>query len=347
MMAMPAMAATGDVVMKDVEFEGAASAADKQTMAVAKVPNEVNPFVPAKNKSESGSASIAVTAPLLSYVPDVTFAQVPSRGYENVDLKMDIIKPMGKTTQPAVIFVTGGGFINANKANYLQQRVKLAEAGYVVASIEYRVAPTAIMPQPLEDVKAAVRYLRANAEKFNIDPTNIGLWGSSAGGYLVAMAGATNGNKIYDKGAYLDQSSDVQAVVDFYGLSDLTQIAMDYSSEIKELHKSSGATEALWVNGSGVFGGIDGGVLATPERTAAANPIRHISAKTAPFLLMHGDQDTSVSPGQTRILHEALIEKGIASERYVIKGAKHGGEYWVQEPVVNKVIAFFNQYLKK
>lgn len=115
-------------------------------------------------------------------------------------------------------------------------------------------------------MKASIRYLRANANKFNIDPDRIGIVGGSAGGYLTAMAGVTSGTTTFDKGENLDQSSGVKAAVDLYGLSDLTRIGDDYSDAVKEAHKSAGTTEALWVNGSPVFGGRDGGILADPGR---------------------------------------------------------------------------------
>lgn len=307
---------------------------------------------PATDKKESGTININVSKSALRYVSGVVYSQVSRRGYENVPLTMDIIRPQTNVRDkneffPTVIFVTGGGFINANKDGYLQQRVQLAEAGYTVASIEYRVAPTTIMPQPLEDVKAAIRFLRANAEKYNVDVDNIGLWGGSAGGYLVSIAGTTNGMKDFDKGENLGYSSDIQAVVNSYGLSDLTKIGADYSPENQELHKSAGATEALWVNGSPVFGGKDGGILADLEKAKAANPITYISKKTPPFLLLHGDKDVVVSPSQTGILHEALVENGIDSTRYIVKGAAHGGVYWTQPEIMDLIIQFFDKNLKK
>lgn len=259
---------------------------------------------------------------------------------------MDVLKPQSKEKMPAIVYVTGGGFINANKDSYMQQRMDLAEQGYVVASIEYRVAPTAIFPQPLEDVKSAIRYLRANADKFNIDKTRIGIIGGSAGGYLTAMAGVTNGVAKFDVGENLNESSDVQAAVDLYGLSDLTQVGADYSAEVQAKHMSPGATEALWVNGSGVFGGKDGGIMADLEAVKAANPMTYISSKTPPFLFFHGSKDTSVSPSQTELVHQALLAKGMPSTRYVVPNAPHGGYYWVQPAVMDKIIEFFNSTLK-
>lgn len=289
---------------------------------------------------------VTITKPAVKLISNVIYEQVPSRGYDNVAMGMDILKPEKNEKMPAIVFVTGGGFINANKDNAIQQRLDMADAGYVVASITYRVAPTATFPQPLEDVKAAIRYLRAHAEKFNIDPDRIGIMGGSAGGYLSAMAGTTNGTRQFDKGEYLDQSSDVQAAVDLYGLSDLTKVGADYSPEVQQAHRSPGATEALWVNGSPVFGGKDGGIFADAEKTKAANPITYISDKTAPFLLMHGDKDTVVSPSQTQLLQQALVDHGIEARRYIVKDAQHGGVYWNQPEVMKIIIAFFDRHLK-
>ena len=297
------------------------------------------------NKAESHLLKVNVVTPEIKQISGVVYEQVPSRGYENVAMKMDILKPQSKTPLPAIVYVTGGGFINANKDNGIQLRMHLAEAGYVVASIEYRVAPTAAFPQPLEDVKASIRYLRANANKFNIDPDRIGIVGGSAGGYLTAMAGVTSGTTTFDKGENLDQSSSVKAAVDLYGLSDLTRIGDDYSDAVKEAHKSAGATEALWVNGSPVFGGR-GGILADPAAAKAADPMTYVGKNSAPMLLMHGTKDFVVSPSQTDLLFQALRKEGIPSDRYLVEGAAHGGVYWDQAEALSIITDFFNKYLK-
>lgn len=296
--------------------------------------------------SDTTLLEIAANKPEIKLIANVVYEQVPSRGYENVAMKMDVLKPLKKEKMPAVLFITGGGFINANKDNGIQQRMALAEAGYVVASVEYRVAPTGKFPEPLEDVKAAIRYLKAHADQFNIDPERVGVLGGSAGGYLSAMVGVTNGTCQFDKGENLDQDSTVKAAVDVYGLSDLTKVGDDFSAEVQKKHKSAGATEALWVNGSPVFGGIDGGILADPEKTEAANPIHYISDQSAPFLLLHGTADTVVSPSQTELLHKALQARGIPSTRYLVKNAQHGGVYWVQPEVLQIIQDFFDKYLK-
>lgn len=296
--------------------------------------------------ADSKILNVQVKKPQVDLISDVVYEQVSTIGYENVAMKMDVLKPQRKEKMPAVVFVTGGGFIHANKDKYIQQRMQIADAGYVVASIQYRVAPTGRFPQPVEDVKAAIRYIKANAAKFNVDPDNVAVMGDSAGGYLSAMVGTSNGTKKFDKGENLDQSSDVKAAVDIYGLSDLTRVGSDFSEEVQQKHKSAGATEALWVNGSPIFGGKDGGILADPDSAAAANPLNYITDKTAPFLLMHGTADQLVSPSQTEILHQALQAHGIESTRYEVTGAAHGGVYWVQPEVMQVVIDFLDQHLK-
>lgn len=294
----------------------------------------------------SRSLEVAPVKTEVKQISGVVYEQVPSRGYPNVPMQLDLLQPQKKTKMPAIVYVTGGGFINANKDNGVQLRNYLAEKGYVVASITYRVAPTAKFPQPLEDVKASIRYLRAHADQWNIDKDRIGIIGGSAGGYLSAFAGTTSGTKTFDKGENLQESSKVNCAVDLYGLSDLSQVGMDYSPEVQQLHKSAGATEALWVNGSPVFGGKDGGVLADPKATEAANPIAYIGKNSAPMLLMHGTADKVVSPGQTDLLYQALKAKGVPAERYEIPGAAHGGVYWVQDKVLQVIGDFFDRYLK-
>lgn len=285
--------------------------------------------------------------PFVQLVSNVVYAQVPDRGYTNKPLTMHLVIPQDKKPHPVILYINGGGFINANKDVYMQQWLDLAEHGYVVASMTYRVAPTSTFPAPLEDVKSAVRFLRANAEKFHIDAEHIGVFGGSAGGYLAAMAGTTNGVKGFDKGENLSYSSDVQAVVDVYGVSDVTKIGADYSTAVQKAHESAAATEALWVNGSPVFGGKDGGIMANPQGAKAANPLTYISKKTAPFLLMHGDADVLVSPSQTELLRAELAKHNIEATRYLVKGAAHGGPYWVQPEIMDIVIAFYDKHLKK
>ena len=267
--------------------------------------------------TESEILEVKLTRPEVSYIQDIVYSQ-PLQRDESIVLRMDILKPSSKNKVPAVIFIPGGGFLRGPKTKSIQERLQIAESEYVVASIEYRKVPTGVFPQPLEDVKSAIRFLRANADKYGIDKNKIAIMGESAGGYLSAITGTTNGYRQFDKGDNLNQSSDVQAAIDIYGLSDLTTIGEDFSKEIQEIHKSPAAPEALWVNGVALFnegGSIDSNL----EKAKAANPMTYISKNTPPFLLLHGDKDQLVSPSQTEKLHKALIAKGIDSTRYVVR----------------------------
>ncbi len=298
------------------------------------------------NKVTSRHLSVDVKTPQIKQISNVVYEQVSMRDYQNVAMKMDILQPQSNEKLPAIVYVTGGGFINANKDNDVQLRMHLAEAGYVVASIQYRVAPSARFPQPLEDVKSAIRYLKAHADRFGIDADRVGIVGASAGGYLTAMAATTSGTTTFDKGENLNVTSSVKAAVDLYGPSDLTRIGDDYSDKVKGFHKSAGSPVALWVNGSPVFGGKDGGILADKEAADFANPINHISKTSAPMLLMHGTADYVVSPSQTDLLFQALQKNNIPSQRYLVEGAAHGGIYWNQKEVQDIITDFFDQYLK-
>ena len=295
---------------------------------------------------ESKILEVKLNKPSVNVIADLAYTQTQNPFGQVTQLNMDILKPNSKTPLPAVLFITGGGFVQSPKENYIQQRLAIAEAGYVVASIEYRVVPNTTFPEPLEDAKTAVRYLKENAKKYGIDPNRIAVMGESAGGYLSALVGTTNGMKEFDKGEYLNQNSDVQAAIDIYGLSDLTKVGDDYSKEIQEVHKSAAAPEAMLVNGIAVFG-PGGSILSNLDKAKAANPLTYISKNTPPFLVMHGDNDMLVSPSQTKILHEALIDKGIDSTRYIVKGANHADQYWCQKEVLDVIIGFLDKNLKK
>lgn len=306
-------------------------------------------FAFAADVYESKYMTVELTTNQINLYENIPFAQGYWRGSMLYALHMDVLVPDSKEPMPLIVFVTGGGFIMAPKNNWIQQRMRLAQAGYVVASIEYRYAPLSKFPLPLEDCKTAIRWLRAHADMYNIDAKRVGILGNSAGGYLSAFVGLTNGMKEFDKGDFLEYPSDVLCAADIFGISDLKNIGMDYDEENQKGHASAGATEALWALGTPTFGGKDGGVLAHPEETAYASPITYVEKNEknlVPMLLMHGTKDTLVSPGQTDILYQALKAKGVEAERYVVNDAAHGGPYWVQEPVMKVMVDFFDKYLK-
>ena len=294
---------------------------------------------------ESKILNVTLRRPKIHFVPDVVYAQVPTFEKPNQLLQMDLLIPQVAGKLPAVIFVTGGGFMAANKARMPQLRMNLAERNFVVASINYRTIPNSKFPQPIEDVKSAIRFLKANAHKFNVDAEKIFLIGDSAGGYLTAFSAVTNGDKIFNVGENLHVSSKILAAVDLYGISDLTQIAATFPPEVQSLYNSAGSVTALLVNGVPAFGGVDGGILAHPQSAAAANPINYITQNSAPMLLMHGTADNIVSPAQTDLLFQALKNRGIEAERYIVPNANHADDYWQQSEVFEVIAKFLVTHL--
>lgn len=294
---------------------------------------------------ESKILNVPLTRAKIHFVPDVVYAQVPTLETPYQLLQMDLLLPQIKRKLPAVIFVTGGGFISANRARMPQLRMFLAEKNFVVASINYRTVPNAKFPQPIEDVKSAIRFLKANAQKFSVDPEKICVVGDSVGGYLAAFAAVTNNAEMFNVGENLDMSSEIVAAVDLYGPSDLTHIAATFPVELQDLYNSAGSVTSLFVNGVPAFGGVDGGILAHPVSAERANPINYITKNSAPMLLMHGTNDSVVSPAQTDLLFQALLSQDIEAERYLIPNAGHADEHWQQENVLGVITEFLLRHV--
>lgn len=260
-------------------------------------------------------------------------------------LRMNLLIPRNNVKKPAIIYFPGGGFTTADHGKFSEMRFALAKAGFVVASAQYRTVPN-LFPALIEDAKSAVRFLRANADRFGIDSDKIGVLGDSAGGYVVQMLGATNGETEFNQGDFLQQSSDVQAVVSLYGISDLLSIGEGYSDEIQKVHESPAVTEALLVNGAAfnTFPGMS--ISKNKEKAQFASPIYHIDGNEPPFLLMHGSADMLVSPQQSAHMFEALQNNGQTESEYIlIEGADHAGIKWYQDAVINKITDFFLQKL--
>ena len=193
--------------------------------------------------------------------------------------------------------------------------------------------------------KPAVRYLRAHADEYGIDPERIGVIGDSAGGYLVQMLGATNGEKAFDKGDFTNVSSDVQAVCTIYGISDLTSIGEGLDPAQAKVHASPAVTEALLVHGP-AFGKSPGGsILSDREKAMNASSLGHIDGSEPPFLIMHGSGDRLVSPMQSAHLAQALRKAGTDVEYVLVEGAGHGDLPWFQKPVIERVVKFFEKRL--
>jgi acetyl esterase/lipase len=263
-------------------------------------------------------------------------------------LKMDILIPETVRKRTIVVYVPGGGFVVAAKEGALNLRTYVAEAGFVVASVEYRTTRDgANYRDGVEDIKAAIRYLRAHAGQYGIDASTVAVWGESAGGYLAAMVGVTNDNSSFEAGANLNQSSDVEGVIDDFGASDISKIAaaLDAATQ-RAIYTNEGILN--YIGKASAVNTLDAAVA-----TTAANPINYIHPNAPPFLILHGNQDRMVSPSQTLILHDALVAAGVRSNRYVVDGGAHGdltfmGDahsrlLWSTNKVMNLIVEFLNR----
>ena len=207
--------------------------------------------------------------------------------------------------------------------------------GYAMAAVQYRFSQEAIFPAQIHDCKAAIRWLRANARQYDLDANRIGVWGASAGGHLVALLGTSAG--VADlEGAHgpLDQRSDVQAVCDWFGPSDLIAMCR-FPSHMD--HAAPDSPESQLVGGP---------VLECPGAVARANPITYISGDEPPFLIMHGAQDMTVPPNQSELLHAALIAAGVESELVIVPGAGHGRPGFQTAEILAKVTSFFDAHIR-
>ena len=255
-------------------------------------------------------------------------------------LRMSLLVPRTSAPKPAVVYFPGGGFTSADFEKFIEMRYALARAGFVVAAAEYRVVPTKF-PALVVDGKAAVRFLRAHAAEYGIDPERIGVLGDSAGGYLVQMLGATSGEKGWDRGDWLDQSSSVQAVASLYGISDLLSIGKGLGEARESVHRSPAVTEALLLHGPAFDVNPGKSIFEDPQKAREASPIGHIDGREPPFLLLHGSADTLVSPEQSAELFRLLRERKVDVEYRLYEGADHGGLVWFRDSVIDGVVDWF------
>ena len=262
----------------------------------------------------------------LEYVPD---------GHKRNKLDLYLPKQVGEQGQtsdklPLIIWVHGGAWLAGNKNNC--PALRFLRKGYAIASINYRLSQHAIFPAQIEDCKAAVRWLRANSDQYNLDSKRFGVWGASAGGHLVALLGTTGDVNEFDKGKNLKVSSHVQAVCDYFGPTDFTKIS-NFPSNIR--HDAPDSPESKLVGGP---------VQKNKEACQRANPITYVTKDDPPFLIVHGDQDHTVPHNQSQLLYEDLKKAGVQVKFHTVKGAGHGR---FKSPEVDKMVdEFFDKYLK-
>ena len=270
---------------------------------------------------------------------DITFSNV-SCWYDasRRDLKMDLIVPKNRTAHPAcptIVWICGGAYRVVNRSVWLPEMMRFARAGYVVASIEYRTSNEAIFPAQLIDVKSAVRFLRAHAKEYCVDPGNIFALGESAGGTMASLLGVTGNQKELDQGDHLDQTSAVQGVVDYYGVVDLSDASAEKDRKLAAANQSNDVPYFAFEEFLGVGYG--------KAEADKASAIQYVSEETPPFMILHGTEDAVVSMAQSEKLYNTLQKAGIPCEIAVVEGAAHGDDLFYQDEMTDLVLSFLDR----
>lgn len=266
--------------------------------------------------------------PASTILHDVTYCT-----NDGIESKMDIYFPIkfGGDPSPVLMYVHGGAWIFGDKkvTTGTPDMPELLSRGYVIAVVNYRLAPDYKFPAQIEDVKCAVRYLRANAEEYNIDLNKIGAWGDSAGGHLVSLLALANKSDGFDKGQYLEYSSSINAVVDYFGPTNLTDpnFYNIYSVALEQ-----------------IFG--------SHENMLNASPVKYVKKDSPPFLIFQGDRDIIVFQDQSEELYNKLIAENATATLIIVNGSAHGFvEVGTMNPsrenITLMVADFFDRYLKQ
>jgi acetyl esterase/lipase len=260
---------------------------------------------------------------------DVTYASVADR-----KLPLDLYyRPQAEKPVPVVIWIHGGGWRKGSKSG-AGPAIECLQHGYAVASVEYRLSGEAIFPAAIEDCKAAVSFLRLHAKKYNLDPDRFGVWGSSAGGHLVALLGTTSDVDDFDTHPVTGQAdARVQAVCNWFGPTDFLRMN-DFPSTID--HDRADSPESKFIGGP---------IQQNQAKVRQANPITYVSPSDPPMLLVHGDQDALVAFNQSELLHQALTAAGVDSTLEKVSGGDHGFRRGTpsRAELVRRSIEFFDR----
>ncbi len=271
-----------------------------------------------KNKVVGANLAPTLQADL-SYVP----------GSKLKSQTLDLFLPGSASLErvPIVVWIHGGAWQGGDKRPAPVR--DLINKGIAVAAINYRLTNEAIYPSQIYDCKAAIRFLRANAAKYNLDPDKIGVWGMSSGGHLALLIGTTGGDQAFEgKEGNNDQSSTVQAVCDWCGVSDMSIVS-----------------KKNWEDKDSVFSALLGGKLESKmELGKTASPVLYASKDDPPILIMHGDKDKTVSYKHSEVMHAAMQKAGVPSKLVKVKDADH---YFFQPKELEQVAEFFQNELKQ
>jgi acetyl esterase/lipase len=261
-------------------------------------------------------------------------ADIPFAIADGQQLRLDLYLPSGVDRPPLVVYIHGGAWRADSKES--MPLAGLVSHGFAVASVDYRLSPVARFPAQSHDIKAAIRFLRAKQSYYGYDARRIAVSGSSAGGHLAALIGVTNGNKELEGalGDYREQSSDVQAIVDYYGASDFLTILKQSTP-----HGIGVRVPALQLL-------LGAQPEDTPELAKLASPVFHVDGSDPPLLVLHGDQDPQMPINQSHELEGAYQAQGLPVRFEVLHGVGHGGSRFYDGYSTGIVVDFLDEFIR-
>lgn len=275
---------------------------------------------------------VQVKEPQYSVITGLTFAQTDAWfGHTMQDLKLDLIYPEDREKNyPCIVWICGGAWLSMDKSAHLAYLAELARKGFVVASVQYRTSNEARFPAQLQDVKAGIRYLRAHAERYHIDPEKFGVMGESAGGYLSCMVALCRDSS-YDVGEYREYSSTVQAACPWYPPTDFRGFPYESAEQC------AASPESLLLGKN---------VLRNQEEALALCPVSLVTEDAPPFLIIHGNQDRTVPFSQGVLMHDALEKAGCDVTLLELEEADHADLRFFQKEVWEEIERFFREKLR-
>lgn len=255
--------------------------------------------------------------------------------------KLDLYLPEKPAEKPLplIVHIHGGGWRAGSK--YPCPVAPMALKGYIVASVEYRFSQKAKFPAQIQDCQAAIRWLRANSARYQIDPERVAVVGASAGGHLSALVATSGGKKTFPAiGGNEDQSDRVQAVCDYFGPTDFTTVVQQAADDSK-------VRNVFQFNTPGdPYSGLTGSDLSDTAKSEAVSPIHYVDKDCPPFLILHGTHDALVPYAQSVELAEALKAKGVEVWLQTLPGSGHGGPAFNRPALAALILNFFEKHLK-
>lgn len=295
----------------------------------------------------------------VNLIDNVTYSTVTDLEGKPLELKMSITAPMGpaemalqrgqeapeelKRKRPCIVWFNGDGWRGSEKNSNLANNVYLAENGYVFVCAYYRGSHQGKLPAQITDAKTAVRFIRANAEKYGVDPDRIAVSGRSAGGHLASFVGMNDGK--YISAEYPGVSSDVSAVIDFYGPAEFYTMTKEHVEMVEAgtLFENTGRWHTMADTHEGAALGGDMDTLL--ERSREFTPIMNIVPTKARFLILQGTEDPLVDYNHNIHYHDRLNEAGVQADLYLVKGAGHGTPEFIQPETKEIILGWLKENL--